>query len=256
MAGTSDLQQAVEDYLAAPTPRHRAAAVQAGLPLIHSLIGRMHVPNHPLVTREDLEGTAIEALLQALDSYDPERGTQFVTHAYRRVRGSLVDYLRSLDVLSRDKRQRLNEVYRAMETLRQALHDEPTDRDVADFMGLPLNDYHNLLAEAQLRFTLSLDQPMGDDDGNTLSDIIEDEDGEHGFDVVERESLKAQLMKEIPRLPERQRTILGLYYFENLTLKEIGEVIGVSDARISQILSQVMLTLRGRLMVTRSAVLS
>lgn len=123
---------------------------------------------------------------------------------------------------------------------------------VADHLGMPLDDYHNLLAEAQLRYALSLDEPVGEEEANSLGDLVENETGEDGFDAVEQDSLKAHLRKEIPRLPERQCTILGLYYFENLTLKEIGQVIGVSDARISQILSQVMLTLRGRLMIDRS----
>ena len=256
MANSSDLQHTVDQYLATPTSACREAAVLAGLPLVHSLVGRLRAPNHPLVTQADLEGTAIEALLQALDTYDPNRGAQFVTHAYRRVRGALVDYLRRLDVLSRDKRQRINEVYRAMETLRQELGAEPTAREVADHLSMPLNAYHSLIDEAQLRYTLSLDEPVGEEEANCLSDLVESEVGEDGFEEVEQESLKVQLRKEIPRLPERQRTILSLYYFENLTLKEIGQVIGVSDARISQILSQTMLTLRGRLMIDRSVDLS
>ncbi len=252
MSTPSDLQPAVERYLADPSSRNREAAILAGLPLVRSLVGRVRTPDHPLASWDDLEGTAIEGLLQALDTYDPNKGAQFVTHAYRRVRGALVDYLRSLDVLSRDKRQRLTEVYGAIETLRQAFGREPSDRDVADFLGLPLADYHALLSEAQLRFTLSLDTPLGEDEGGVMADLVEDEDAEDGFEAVERASLVAQLKKEIPRLPERQRTILGLYYFEGLTLKEIGQVVGVSDARISQILGQVLLTLRGRLMLERA----
>lgn len=250
---TPDLQDAVERYLAAPTPARREAAVLAALPLVHSIIGRIRLPDHPLVSKEDLEGTAIEGLLQALDSYDPDRGTLFVTHAYRRVRGAVVDALRALDVLSSAKRKRVGEVHRAAEALRQSLGHEPPDEDVAALVGLSLKDYHDLLAEAQLRYTLSLDRPVGDEaDAASLGDLVEDEDGEAGFEAVEQDSLKAQLQREIPRLPERQRTILSLYYFENLTLKEIGGLLGVSDARISQILGQVMITLRGRLMADRS----
>lgn len=244
-----DLQAAVDRYLASPTPPHREAAVLAGLPLVHSIIGRIRIPDHPLATREDLEGSAIEGLLQALDSYDPDRGAQFVTHAYRRVRGAVVDALRALDVLSSAKRKRMNEVYRAAETLRQALGHEPSDDDVATFVGMSVRDYQDLLSEAQLRYTLSLDRPASDEpDAASVGDLVADEDGEAGFEAVEQDSLRAQLAREIPRLPERQRTILSLYYFENLTLKEIGSVLGVSDARISQILGQTMLTLRGRLM--------
>ncbi len=99
MSTPSDLQPAVERYLADPSSRNREAAILAGLPLVRSLVGRVRTPDHPLASWDDLEGTAIEGLLQALDTYDPNKGAQFVTHAYRRVRGALVDYLRSLDVL-------------------------------------------------------------------------------------------------------------------------------------------------------------
>ncbi|MFN3596114.1 MAG: sigma-70 family RNA polymerase sigma factor [Rubricoccaceae bacterium] len=252
MTPSPELQQAVERYLAAPGEVSRAEVVRAGLPLVHALVGRLGTPNHPLATREDLEGTAIEGLLQALDSYDAARGALFVTHAYRRVHGALVDYLRSIDVLSRERRRRYTEAQRAADRLRQALGDEPSDGDVADLLGISLADYHDLLATAQLRFTLSLDAPAGDEDASALADLIEDEYGEAGFEAVERASVQAQLEREIPRLPERQRVILGLYYHENLTLRQIGEVLGVSDARISQILGQTMLTLRARLSAERS----
>lgn len=251
MSASPRLQLAVDRFLASGTPEARAEAVQAALPLVHSLVGRLGMPNHPLASREDLEGAAIEGVLQALDSYDPARGTLFVTHAHWRVRGALVDYLRGLDVLSRDRRRRFKEAQRAAETLRQAQGAEPTDADVADFMGVPLAEYHALLADAQLRFTLSLDAPVGDEEGAALSDLIEDEDSQSPYEAVERASVQARLAREIPRLPERQRQILGLYYHENLTLKQIGGLLGVSDARISQILGQTLLTLRGRLSAER-----
>ena len=249
-----DLQDAVDRYLADPTPRRREAAVHAALPLVHSIVGKVRAPDHPLTSREDLEGSAIEGLLQALDSYDPDRGVLFATHAYRRVRGSVVDAIRSVDVLSSAKRKRMGEAQRAASALRQTLGREPSDDEVAEAVGISVGDYHALLSEAQLRYTLSLDRPATDDDGaDALGDLVADDDAGAGFEAVEHDSLRAQLAREIPRLPERQRTILSLYYVEDLTLREVGEVVGVSDARISQILGQVMLTLRGRLMEERVA---
>ena len=249
-----DLQDAVDRYLADPTPRRREAAVLAALPLVHSIVGKVRAPDHPLTSREDLEGAAIEGLLQALDSYDPGRGVLFATHAYRRVRGAVVDAVRSVDVLSSAKRKRMGEAQRAANALRQTLGREPADDEVAAAVGVSVADYHALLSEAQLRYTLSLDRPASSDDGAApLGDLVADADAGAGFDAVEDDSLRAQLAREIPRLPERQRTILALYYVEDLTLREVGEVVGVSDARISQILGQTMLTLRGRLMEERAA---
>lgn len=242
-----DLQHLVERYLDAPTPANREAVVVAAIPLVRSLIGRINVPDHLLASPDDLENTGIIGLLQALDNYDPDRGAKFVTHAYRRIQGSLIDYLRSIDVLSRGKRKKIAEARQAMEKLRQMMGTEPTDQDVADFMGISLPKYHRLLTEAQRRFSLSLHHQPGNDSDRTMLEIIPDADGEEGFEKLEKASLVSYLKEIITTLPERQQTILGLYYMENLTLREIGEILDLTEARISQILGKIHLTLRGRL---------
>ena len=245
-----DLQPLAEQYLAAPTPPHREAVVMAALPLVRSLIGKISVPDHLLAAPEDLENVGIVGLLQALDNYDPDQA-RFVTHAYRRIRGALIDYLRSIDVLSRGKRKKMGQVQAATETLRQMLGAEPSDEDVADFMGLPLADYHALLRDAQCRFSLSLFNPLGDkDSGQTMLDVLPDEGATAGFERVEEASVQGHLKELIARLPERQQTILGLYYMEDLTLREIGEVLDLSEARISQLLGKLLLTLRAGLTET------
>jgi len=239
------LQAVVLGYVDAPTPERREAVVRAALPLVRSLLGRLTVPDHPLATAHDLEGAALLGLLQALDSYDPGRGTQFVTHAYRRVQGALVDYLRSIDVLSRQRRRQLAEAQEAAETLRQTLGAEPHDHDVADYLGVSLPDYHALLVDAQSRFALSVDRPAGaDDDAQSLGDTLADDDAAGGFEEVERRSELEAVERMIPLLPERDRTILALYYVEGLTLKEIGGVLGISDARVSQLMGRTLLRLR------------
>ncbi|MEM1042251.1 MAG: FliA/WhiG family RNA polymerase sigma factor [Bacteroidota bacterium] len=246
-----DLQTHALRYTSDPTPRHREAVVLAALPLVRSLVGKLTLPNHPLASWDDLEGAGLLGLMQALDSYDPERGAQFSTHAYRRVQGALVDYLRSIDVLSRDKRQLMAEAQRALGTLAQMLGGEPSDEDVADYLGITLADYQNLLSEAQHRFTLSMDQPIGEEQGQRIGDTITLDAALEGFEAVEARSELAALEKIIPALPERERTILALYYIEDLTLREVGEILGVSDARISQILGKTLLKLRNLLTATQ-----
>ncbi len=246
-----DLQTHALRFVADPTPPHREAVVLAALPLVRSLVGKLTLPNHPLASWEDLEGAGLLGLMQALDSYDPDRGAQFSTHAYRRVQGALVDYLRSIDVLSRDKRQLMAEAQRALGTLAQMLGDEPMDEDVADYLGISLADYHSLLSEAQHRFTLSMDQPIHEDESQRVVDTLSLEDARDGFDAVEVRSELAALEKILPTLPERERTILALYYIEDLTLREVGEILGVSDARISQILGKTLLKLRNLLTATQ-----
>jgi len=242
-----DLQTSVERYLADPTPAHREAAVLEGVALVRSLVGTVPVPDHPLAAREDLEGAGLVGLVEALNAYDPTGGATFMTFAYFRVRGAIVDYLRSLDVLSLDKRKRVAEAGRVAEALRQELGAEPTDREVADRMGLDLVDYDRLMVEAQARFALSLDAPAGSEDESTFHDLIEDDEATLGFDAAESAHTLDRVRTVIAGLPSRTRAMVGMYYDDGLTLREIGQVFQISEARVSQILGKTLLAVRARL---------
>jgi len=240
-----DLQPLVESYLDEPTSANREAVVMAGLPLVRSIIGKVSVPDHVLASSEDLESVGIVGLLEALDNYDPEKA-RFATHAYRRIRGNIIDYLRSIDVLSREKRKKMGAVQDALATLRQMMGEEPSDEDVADYLGVSVDQYHRLLRDAQCRFSLSLSRPVDEDDEQTMLDVLPNEDAEAGFERFEKASTQKHLEELIQTLPDRQQTILGLYYTEDLTLREIGEVLDLSAARISQLLGKIQLTLRSK----------
>lgn len=242
-----DLQALVERHHADPTPARREAAVLAGVPLVRSLVGKVPVPDHPLASREDLEGAGLVGLVEALNAYDPAGGASFMTFAYLRVRGAIVDYLRSLDVLSLDKRKRVAEAGRVAEALRQELAAEPTDREVAARMGLGLDEYDRLMVEAQARFALSLDAPVGEEDAGDFHDLVADEGATAGFDDADRAHTFARVRTVIEGLPSRTRAMIGMYYEEELTLREIGVVFQVSEARVSQILGRTMLAIRARL---------
>ena len=240
-----DLQAVVERYLADPTPPHREAAVLAGVPLVRSLVGKVTVPDHPLASAEDLESAGLLGLVEALDRYDPDNGAAFMTYAYLRVRGAIIDYLRSLDVLSMEKRKRVAEAGAVAEELRQERGAEPSDREVADRMGIGLAEYDQLMMEAQARFALSLDEPAGDgDDAASYHDLIADDDAGAGFVAAEHAHTLQSVRTAIEALPSRTRAMLGMYYDDELTLREIGEVFRVSEARVSQILGKTMLALR------------
>ena len=244
----TDLQHLAERHAADPTPANREAVVLAAVPLVRSLVGRMSVPNHPLASKEDLENVGLLGILQALDAYNPERGTPFASYAYGRLRGALVDYLRSIDALSRDQRKRLAEAQSAQETLRQMLGMDPQDHEVAEFLGIGLDDYHRLLSSAQRRFALSLHQSGSDnEDAHSVVETIPNEEADRAFEQVDRDSMHAYVAQLVQELPEREQNIVALYYFENLTLREIAGLLSLTEARISQILGKVLLTLRGRL---------
>ncbi len=240
----TDLQRLAEQHAADPSPANREAVVLAAVPLVRALVGRLSIPDHPLVTREDLENVGLMGLLQALDSYDPSRGTPFASYAYGRIRGALVDYLRSIDALPRERRRKLAELQQALESLRQLLGGEPEDQDVADYLGISLNEYYALLSDAQCRYALSLQDTLNDEGEQAVLETIPNEEAEQAFEAIDRKSLIEYVASLIKKLPEREQNILALYYYENLTLREIAQLMGLTEARISQILGKTLLMLR------------
>lgn len=247
-----DLQSHAVLFVDDPTPKNREAVVLAAIPLVRSIVGRLSIPDHPLASREDLENVGLLGLLQALDGYDKDRGTPFVSYAYGRVRGALVDYLRSIDALPRERRRRLAEAHHAMDTLRQTMGGEPSDQDVAEHLDMTLVEYHTLLRDAQCRFALSLHSPVDSEGDQIMLESIPNEETFRAFEQIDRDSLKAYIQTLINELPEREQTIVALYYFENLTLREIAVLMERTEARISQILTKVLNTLRTKLAIMQN----
>lgn len=249
---SQDLQSLAVEYANDNNPNNREAVVVAAVPLVRSVVGRLSVPDHPLAAREDLENVGLLGLLQALNGYDPTRGTPFVSYAYGRIRGALVDYLRSIDALPRERRRRLAEAQKAIDTLRQEMSTEPSDHDVAAYLEMTLVEYHTLLRDAQCRFALSLHAPTDSDGEQTVLETIPNEETLVAFERVDRDSLHDYIGTLIKDLAEREQTILALYYYENLTLREIAALLDLTEARISQILGKVLKTLRARLKKSQS----
>lgn len=243
-----DLQQLAERHDKNPSPENRDALVRAALPFVRSLVSRANVPSHVLTSREDLEHVGFLGLLQALDSYDPGRGTPFVSYAYGRVHGAIVDYLRSIDTLPRERRRQLAKAQQASERLSQELGAEPTDQDVAGHLGISLEDYHHILHISQRRYALSLHAHSEDDEKRNVLDTLSDARAERDFNQLEEDSVHEFVSELMQGLPEREQTILGLYYFENLRLKEIAQLLDLTEARISQILSRTRRRLREQLL--------
>ena len=242
---TQDLQPIVERYLADPRPSNREAVVLAAVPLVRSLIGKLSIPDTPLASRGDLENAALLGLLQALDNYSLDRGTPFISYAYGRVRGALIDYLRSIDALSQKRRRQLGQAQQAMQVLRQMLGCEPEDQDVADYLGLSIEDYHALMIDAQSRFALSLYENA--EDQQPVLETVPNDDAMRAFDQIDKDSMHEYVESLVSQLPKREQDILALYYYENLTLREIGQILNLTEARISQILGKTLLGLRHQL---------
>ena len=241
----TSLQTAAEHFAKDSNEMNGRAVAIAALPLVRSMARRVTLPDHPLATYRDLENAGMLGMVQALHVYDPERGTTFASFAYGRIRGALIDFLRTIDTLSRDRRRRVAEASRCAEEMQQELGAEPRAAQVATRLGVSVRAYDRLRTDAQQRFALSLfaesdTRPVPID---TLPSPIEDCDTH----AVERRSLYEYVDTLVERLPEREQKIVNLYFHEGWTLREIAGDLQLTEARISQILSKTLGTLRSHM---------
>jgi len=242
----NSLQELVNSYFDAPSQGLRNAIITQSMPLVKSIIGKIRRPQNALSSYEDLESVAVIGLLQALENYDPDKNIQFNTFAYYRIRGSVIDYLRSIDEMPRVQRSRYGKAQEVMSRLQQEFGREPKDEEVAEEMGLSLADYQQLLVNVQQRAFLSLDKNEFDD-GDNLGERLPNEDTHLPDAELERKGIAERIQHELTQLKERDRLILALYYYEDLTLNEIAVLLGLTEARISQIVGKLLLQLKASL---------
>jgi RNA polymerase sigma factor FliA len=199
------------------------------------------LPSH--LRMDDLYSAGMMGFLDAITHYDPDRGVPFSAYASPRIRGAILDELRRLDCVPRRTRRKLREVQRAVEGLTQELDREPTDDEIATRLGVEVADYHRLLGEGVT--LVSLDGSSREDEprGVTL-DVLADGSLPSPLRVLEDGEQRRMLGRFIERLPERERQVLALYYYEELTMQDIGRILGVTESRVSQIHSSAMLRLR------------
>lgn len=220
-------------------------------PLVKYVIGRMSVSLPGVLSTEDLLSYGTIGLIQAVDRFDPEVGVKFETYAIQRIRGSILDAVRSLQPLSRDAMRRAREIEQAYDTITQRVGRMAQDWEVADELGVSMEQFHKIVVESSA-FVVSLDAPLADDgnDGaqdTALVDAIVDESIIPAVDRIERQDLHRALVSALETLSERERLVINLYYCEELTLKEIGEVLDVSTSRVSQIHAATLFKLRSAL---------
>ncbi len=227
----------------------RERLVVAYSPLVKFVAGRMAagLPSH--VEEADLISYGLLGLIGAIERFEPSREIKFETYAVARVKGAIIDELRSLDWVPRSVRAKARDVERVHQKLENRLHRAPTEEEMADELGLELEELRTTLLDIANSSVLALEDlwSVADPDGGQVSliDMIRDPgaaDPEAELNTVE---LKDRLAEAISSLPERERLVIALYYYENLTLREIGEVLGVTESRISQLHTKAVLGLRG-----------
>lgn len=229
----------------------REALVEEHISLVRFLAMRLSAKLPPSIEVDDLVGAGMLGLIDAADKFDPSRGIRFRTYAERRVRGAILDHLRSLDWAPRSLRRRARELESAHSELERA-HGRAVDAsEVAAFLEIPIDELQNLVSEINSVQVASLHAGVdasGEQAGANDPIHSVPAPAEHSpFSVYEREELRARLAAAVDLLPEKERLVISLYYVEELTMKEIGTVIGVNESRVSQIHSKAIGRLRSSL---------
>ncbi len=219
--------------------------VQRHLPLVRQVVGRlaMGLPAH--VDQDDLYSSGLVGLLNAVRNFDPNGGSSFESYARVRIRGAIFDELRRLDWVPRSVHDKARKVQAVMQQLEQTLGEPPAAEQMAKALKLSVDEYHELLDEIRPATFVCLDaSPLTDDDDESRHDRIADETQPDPLDCTARREFAGIIAKRITQLPEMQRKVLALYYFEDLRLREIAEAFGVTESRICQIHSQAILAIR------------
>jgi len=225
------------------------ALVQQYLPLVRSTLGRlaMTLPDH--VDHDDLNSAGLVGLLQALRNYDPASGCSFESYARLRVRGSMLDELRRMDWVPRTVHEKARKIQEVMGQLEQKLGRSPTEAEMAKAMKLSPAAYGELLDEVRPTAFICLDAACSSENGDTgsLYEVVANNNEEGPVEQVSRRELKHVILDRLKELPEIQRKVLALYYGEDLHLREIAEVFGLTESRICQIHAQAILSIRAYL---------
>ena len=225
--------------------------VVAYSPLVKYVAGRIGsgLPAH--VDRGDLISDGLQGLMGAIERYDPDREVKFQTYAVPRIRGSIIDGLRALDWVPRSVRAKARDVERAHVALEHELQRVPNDEEVAERLGVEVEDFRATLLAIANSSMLALDDPRTFSDAEpgrpTLLGALTDSGAPDPQRRVDSEELRDWLAAAIVGLPERERLVIGLYYYESLTLREIGEVLGVTESRASQLHTKAVIGLRAAL---------
>jgi RNA polymerase sigma factor FliA len=219
-------------------------------PLVKYVAGRLGsgLPAH--VDEGDLVSYGLLGLINAIERYDPGRDIKFETYAITRIRGAIIDELRAMDWVPRSVRSRAREIERAIAQLEAKLGRAPTDEEISAKVGISTDELDESLTDISRSSINSLDELWSVSDAGdqvSLIDTLEDPTGEQPAEALDESETRELLADAIARLPEREKLVVTLYYYEELTLREIGEVLGVTESRVSQLHTKAVLRLKSRL---------
>lgn len=247
---TQDLADTWQLYWATKEIHHRDFLIEAYLPLVKNVAHRLAagMPSH--VKIEDLYASGVEGLVRAVERFDPEKSKRFESYALFIIKAAIIDDLRKQDWIPRSVYQKAHRLADAMDSLRQMLGKEPTDGDLCEYLNISQQELSQWFSSSRPALVLSLNDDFScqdDDEGLALEERIADERAETGYDVIRKKEAISILTEALLSLDEKERQVMALYYYDDLVLKEIGKILGVSESRVSQIHSKALLKLRGAL---------
>ena len=229
------------------TPAERERVIRDHVHIVRYVVGRItgHLPSS--VDREDLLSAGILGLIKAVDRFDPGRGVKFETYATTVVRGEVMESLRARDWAPRSMRRKLRQLAEVMGQLEARLMRAPEEDEIAEEMGMAADEYHRFLAAASAATVTSMEELLVSDEPTEDFDDLPGDNSEDYADplvVLEKRELRQIVARAVVGLPERERSVISLYYEQELTLKEIGEIMGVTESRVCQIHTQATARLR------------
>lgn len=225
-------------------------------PLVKYVAGKVAIGMPQQVEFDDLVSYGSFGLLDAIEKYEPERDIKFKTYAMTRIRGSIFDELRNIDWVPRTLRQKAKQLEEAIITLENRLGHSVDDEEIAKEMGISNQELQELFTKISGASVISLnDVWYNSDDNDQISfiDTIESPESLNPENIIEKEEIRSVIVEAIKQLPEKEKKVIVLYYYEDLTLKEIGEVLEVTESRVSQLHTKAILRLRGKLIRMKNA---
>lgn len=235
-----------EEFRRTPTPELKERLVRRYLPLVRYVAGRMAVSPPPGLDFEDLLSFGAMGLLDAIERFDLGRGFCFQTFAVPRIRGAILDELRRYDWISRTGREKLQRLEKTVERFARS-QGVPDDEALMEALGMNEKAYRELLEIASRSYVVSLDEVLALEDGDVQREGILEDSAPSPLERMEQQEEVERVLEGLSGLPERERLLVSLYYYEGLTLKEIGAVLGVTESRASQLHGRALALLRARL---------
>lgn len=230
----------------------RDALIVQYIYLIRYVVGRIKVTLPSTISVEDIAGYGVEGLINAIERFSIQRNTRFETYALIRIRGAILDRIRSEDFLPRSVRRKIKEIKAAQEHLKQEIGRMPTTTEVANYLDMDVEKVNQILSEDTV-MTSIYDRKGANDDSVEIIDTIQDTNKLNPQENMEEKNVKQELERALQRLPERERIIMVLYYQENMTLKEIGSTINMSESRVCQLHAQAIMKLKNILSGNRAS---